>query len=179
MNQEDCEKTPKRLSLSLAKKTDRSTPQLNTSSSGSEFNQQQTTQSTDDSCITTPAVELLTNLKEDRSAMDIDNEDQLNGTLGMEDSLMAFSDGNTSLAEQSSPKAALDRSQTTALDHMDEDFVDDVSGNVNPTDTLPNEVAGTPERSKMVGEDVFTEACVKTWQGSRIKAWEHRYLVRK
>jgi hypothetical protein len=62
---------------------------------------------------------------------------------------------------------------------MDEDFVDDVSGNDNPTGTLPNKVAGTPERSKMVGEDVFTEACVKTWQGSRIKAWEHRYLVRK
>lgn len=30
---------------------------------------------------------------------------------------------------------------------------------------------------RKVGEDVFTEHCVKTWQMSRIKAWESRYVV--
>ncbi|KAI7878891.1 hypothetical protein K492DRAFT_132181 [Lichtheimia hyalospora FSU 10163] len=29
---------------------------------------------------------------------------------------------------------------------------------------------------RKVGEDVFTEACVKTWQMPRIKAWESRYV---
>lgn len=33
-------------------------------------------------------------------------------------------------------------------------------------------------KRKRVGEDVFTRECVKTWQSSRIKAWESRYLVR-
>ncbi|ORX45865.1 hypothetical protein DM01DRAFT_264443 [Hesseltinella vesiculosa] len=33
---------------------------------------------------------------------------------------------------------------------------------------------GPPRRQ--VGENVFTEAVVKTWQDSRIKAWEGRYL---
>ncbi|KAI9316691.1 hypothetical protein BX666DRAFT_1838732, partial [Dichotomocladium elegans] len=32
-----------------------------------------------------------------------------------------------------------------------------------------------PTKRKPVGEDVFTESCVKTWQTSRIKAWEGRY----
>lgn len=30
---------------------------------------------------------------------------------------------------------------------------------------------------RKVGEDVFSESCVKTWQMSRIKAWESRYVV--
>lgn len=37
-----------------------------------------------------------------------------------------------------------------------------------PTNTL---------KRKRVGEDVFTREAVKQWQGSRIKAWESRYLV--
>lgn len=32
-------------------------------------------------------------------------------------------------------------------------------------------------KRKRAGEDVFTKECVKTWQGSRIKAWESRYIV--
>lgn len=164
MNQEVCEKAPKRISLSLTKNTDMSASQRNISSCGSEFNQQQATQSTDDNFITAPIIV-------DRSDMDIDSEDQMN------DSLMTFTNGNTSQVGKSLPNADLERIQTATLDNMDEDFVDDKSVTENSSGTLPNEVAGTPKRSKMVGEDVFTEACVKTWQGSRIKAWEHRYLV--
>lgn len=32
-------------------------------------------------------------------------------------------------------------------------------------------------KRKRVGEDVFTRESVKQWQGSRIKAWENRYMV--
>lgn len=32
-------------------------------------------------------------------------------------------------------------------------------------------------KRKRVGEDVFTKEAVKQWQGSRIKAWENRYMV--
>ncbi|KAG0164971.1 hypothetical protein DFQ30_009145 [Apophysomyces sp. BC1015] len=32
------------------------------------------------------------------------------------------------------------------------------------------------KHKKLVGEDVFARSCVKEWQGSRIKAWEGRYL---
>lgn len=33
-------------------------------------------------------------------------------------------------------------------------------------------------KRKRVGEDVFTRESVKQWQGSRIKAWENRYMVK-
>lgn len=35
----------------------------------------------------------------------------------------------------------------------------------------------TSLKRKRVGEDVFTRESVKQWQGSRIKAWENRYMV--
>ncbi|KAI8341328.1 hypothetical protein BC941DRAFT_347368 [Chlamydoabsidia padenii] len=67
---------------------------------------------------------------------------------------------------------------------MDEDFAEETTS-LNKTFTSgasssnSTTVALTTEpspRIKMAGEDVFTEACVKTWQSSRIKAWESRYL---
>lgn len=36
----------------------------------------------------------------------------------------------------------------------------------------------TTLKRKRVGEDVFTREAVKQWQGSRIKAWENRYMVK-
>lgn len=46
---------------------------------------------------------------------------------------------------------------------------------VSDDDTLTKTTSAL--KRKRVGEDVFTRQFVKTWQGSRIKAWESRYLV--
>lgn len=42
---------------------------------------------------------------------------------------------------------------------------------------MPRLHAPQPTVRRPRGEDVFTESCVKEWQGSRIKAWEGRYVV--
>lgn len=41
----------------------------------------------------------------------------------------------------------------------------------------PNTSPKPSLKRKRVGEDVFTKESVKQWQGSRIKAWENRYMV--
>lgn len=46
------------------------------------------------------------------------------------------------------------------------------------TPATPIKSSNTLKR-KRVGEDVFTREAVKQWQGSRIKAWEGRYLVNR
>ncbi|KAG2237699.1 hypothetical protein INT48_009637 [Thamnidium elegans] len=40
----------------------------------------------------------------------------------------------------------------------------------------PKSTTTTTLKRKRVGEDVFTRESVKQWQGSRIKAWENRYM---
>jgi hypothetical protein len=45
----------------------------------------------------------------------------------------------------------------------------------SPSTNITNKSSGL--KRKRVGEDVFTREAVKQWQGSRIKAWESRYLV--
>ncbi|KAI9309094.1 hypothetical protein BJ944DRAFT_154988 [Cunninghamella echinulata] len=42
--------------------------------------------------------------------------------------------------------------------------------------TTPTPTTTLEPKMKPVGENVFTESCVKTWQVPRIKAWEGRYL---
>ncbi|CAO3640124.1 unnamed protein product [Cunninghamella blakesleeana] len=51
--------------------------------------------------------------------------------------------------------------------NSDEDFIS--------TSVITAKATAATPKVKSVGENVFTETCVKTWQLSRIKAWEGRY----
>lgn len=82
----------------------------------------------------------------------------------------------------------LDKSVTAATTTVEKDVdMDDMVDTETPrfeslsvkddTPTTPPETASRPLKRKRVGEDVFTRDAVKQWQGSRIKAWENRYMV--
>jgi hypothetical protein len=62
----------------------------------------------------------------------------------------------------------------------EEDFVEAATPQFNSLKVTDDDTpVRTPSglKRKRVGEDVFTREFVKKWQGSRIKAWENRYLV--
>ncbi|KAI7904042.1 uncharacterized protein BX663DRAFT_417228, partial [Cokeromyces recurvatus] len=51
-----------------------------------------------------------------------------------------------------------------------------VSDDPNFSSTNNSNLNQLKRKRVLIGEDVFTRDCVKTWQGSRIKAWENRFL---
>ncbi|KAI8063912.1 hypothetical protein BC940DRAFT_242760 [Gongronella butleri] len=80
------------------------------------------------------------------------------------------------MSTSESPSPSLQPLSVSTSSNNDNIPVESIASPASPAAPVAvNPTKSSIKRSK-VGEDVFTESCVKTWQDSRIKAWEGRHL---
>jgi hypothetical protein len=103
-------------------------------------------------------------LVKDEDDTDMDRDTVWQNTVDLTDAIVA------------SKEISLDEE----VDEDDDDFLETATPRFESLKVSDDDASikkSSTLKRKRVGEDVFTREFVKTWQGSRIKAWESRYLV--